>query len=67
LALHIIDEYVPGRQFQSDEEPLPAARQCSETIYHPTSTCKMGHSEAAEMIGEDYLVYQDLMINTYTG
>ena len=47
LALHIIDEYVPGRQFQRDEELSHAARQCSETIYHPTSTCKMGHDEAA--------------------
>ena len=47
LAPHIIDEYVPGRQFQSDEELLHAARQYSQTIYHPTSTCKMGHDEAA--------------------
>ena len=46
LAPHIIDEYVPGRQFQSDEELLPAARQYSQTVYHPTSTCKMGHDEA---------------------
>jgi choline dehydrogenase len=47
LAPHIIDEYVPGRQFQSDEELLHAARQCSQTNYHPTSTCKKGHDEAA--------------------
>ena len=47
LAPHIIDEYVPGRQFQSDEELLHAARQYSQTIYQPTSTCKMGHDEAA--------------------
>jgi choline dehydrogenase len=38
----IIDEYVPGRQFQTDAELLEAARQYSQTIYHPTSTCKMG-------------------------
>lgn len=47
LASHIIDEYVPGRKFQSDEELLYAARQYSQTIYHPTSTCKMGHDETA--------------------
>ncbi len=43
----IIDEYVPGRQFQSDEELLQAARQYSQTIYHPTGTCKMGIDDAA--------------------
>ena len=47
LKEHIIDEYVPGRQFQTDEELLDAARQFSQTIYHPTSTCKMGHDEMA--------------------
>lgn len=38
----VVDEYVPGRQFQTDEELLEAARNYSQTIYHPTSTCKMG-------------------------
>lgn len=47
LAPHIIDEYVPGRKFQSDEELLFAARQYSQTIYHPTSTCKMGNDDMA--------------------
>ncbi|MBT8437318.1 MAG: choline dehydrogenase, partial [Gammaproteobacteria bacterium] len=30
------------RQFQTDAELLEAARNYSQTIYHPTSTCKMG-------------------------
>lgn len=47
LADHIIDEYVPGRKFQTDEELLDAARRYSQTIYHPTSTCKMGHDDMA--------------------
>ena len=38
----VVDEYVPGRQFQTDAELLEAARNYSQTIYHPTSTCKMG-------------------------
>ncbi|MFT7460671.1 MAG: choline dehydrogenase, partial [Planctomycetota bacterium] len=38
----IIDEYVPGRQFQTDEELLQAARDFSQTIYHPSCTCAMG-------------------------
>jgi choline dehydrogenase len=45
LAPHILDEYVPGRQYQSDEELLLAARKFSQTIYHPTSTCKMGQDK----------------------
>lgn len=47
LAPHIISEHVPGAQYQSDEELLDAARQFSQTIYHPTSTCKMGHDDMA--------------------
>lgn len=42
LKSHIIDEHVPGRQFETDEQLLETARQFSQTIYHPTSTCKMG-------------------------
>lgn len=47
LAPHIIDEYVPGTRYQSDEELLDAARRFSQTIYHPTSTCKMGQDDMA--------------------
>lgn len=47
LAQHIVDEYVPGRQFASDEQLLDAARKFSQTIYHPTSSCKMGSDPLA--------------------
>ena len=47
LKPHIIDEYVPGRQFETDEQLLETARQFSQTIYHPTSTCKMGSDDMA--------------------
>ncbi len=47
IAPYITEEYVPGAQFQSDEELLQAARECSQTIYHPTSTCKMGTDRMA--------------------
>ncbi|MFH7565150.1 GMC family oxidoreductase [Oceanimonas smirnovii] len=43
----ILDEHVPGRQYQSDEQLLEAARKFSQTIYHPTSTCKMGQDDMA--------------------
>ncbi|OIQ87366.1 alcohol dehydrogenase [mine drainage metagenome] len=42
LAPHILSEFVPGRQFQSDAELLDAARRYSQSIYHPAGTCKMG-------------------------
>jgi len=47
LAPHILDEFVPGRKYQTDDELLQAAREHSQTIYHPTSTCKMGNDEMA--------------------
>ncbi|SDM99205.1 GMC family oxidoreductase [Vreelandella arcis] len=47
LASVITEEYVPGAQYQSDEELLEAARQYSQTIYHPAGTCKMGHDPMA--------------------
>ena len=45
LKKHIIDEYVPGQSFISDEELLEAAKNNSQSIYHPVGTCKMGHDE----------------------
>ena len=47
LAPHIIDEHVPGYQYESDAELEEAVRKYSQTIYHPTSTCKMGHDDRA--------------------
>ncbi|WP_188008540.1 GMC family oxidoreductase [Grimontia hollisae] len=47
LSEYILDEYVPGTKYQTDEELLMAARQFSQTIYHPTSTCKMGTDKMA--------------------
>jgi len=39
---HIAEEYLPGKSAQSDEELLNEARNIANTIYHPTSTCRMG-------------------------
>ncbi len=47
LKSHIIRERVPGGEYQKDEELLDAARNFSQTIYHPTSTCKMGKDDMA--------------------
>ena len=42
LAPFIVREHVPSGNPQSDDELLEAARNISQTIYHPTSTCRMG-------------------------
>ena len=42
LAPYVVEEKLPGAQADSDEQLLDAARSIAQTIYHPTSTCKMG-------------------------
>jgi len=51
IASQINGEFVPGEQYQSDEELLQVAREHSQTIYHPTSTCKMGSDRMAVVDG----------------
>ena len=43
LKKYILEEYVPGPSFKSDEELLEAAKNNSQSIYHPVGTCKMGN------------------------
>ena len=52
MAPHIIDEYVPGYQYETDEELCDAVRQYSQTIYHPAGTCKMGSDNNAVVDNE---------------
>lgn len=47
LKPHIVSEFVPGAQFQTDDELLDAARRFSQSIYHPAGTCKMGQDPMA--------------------
>ena len=42
LSKFVLREHLPGTGVQSDEDLLEAARNISQTIYHPTSTCRMG-------------------------
>jgi choline dehydrogenase len=36
------EEYLPGVQFESDEELAREAGNIGTTIFHPVGTCKMG-------------------------
>ena len=47
LSPFIIREHIPANNPQTDEELLDCARNISQTIYHPTSTCRMGHDDLA--------------------
>ncbi len=47
LSPYIVEEKVPGSSTADDAELLEAARNISQTIYHPTSTCKMGSDPMA--------------------
>lgn len=56
LATLIKEETVPGADFRSDDELLNAARNTSQTIYHPVGTCKMG-SDVAAVVDERLRVH----------
>ena len=47
MSGYIVEEKVPGPKAESDAELLDMARNISQTIYHPTSTCKMGSDPMA--------------------
>ena len=43
----VVREHLPGPGIETDAELLDCARNIAQTIYHPTSTCKMGRDERA--------------------
>ena len=47
LAEHVIDEFLPGADIQSDEELAAKAGDISTTIFHPVGTAKMGNDPMA--------------------
>jgi len=42
LARYIVEELMPGAKVASDADLLEFARQKGTTVFHPTSTCRMG-------------------------
>ncbi|WP_146690289.1 GMC family oxidoreductase [Bradyrhizobium canariense] len=47
LKPYVVDEFDPGPKVSTDEELLSYCRQRGSTIYHPTSTCRMGNDPLA--------------------
>jgi len=47
MQKHILEELLPDSRAQSDEALLDQARTIANTIYHPTSTCRMGSDASA--------------------
>jgi len=47
LSSYVIEEVDPGAKVSTNEELLNYCRQRGSTIYHPTSTCRMGSDPLA--------------------
>ena len=47
LRPYVVDEVDPGIKVTTDEQLLKYCRQRGSTIYHPTSTCRMGNDPLA--------------------
>ena len=47
LRPYVVDEVDPGIKVTTDEQLLKYCRQRGSTIYHPTSTCRMGSDPLA--------------------
>ncbi|MFQ5994962.1 MAG: GMC family oxidoreductase [Acidiferrobacterales bacterium] len=47
LRPYVVNEYLPGKDTQSDDELLEFARNTGVTIFHPSGTCKMGSDPEA--------------------
>ena len=42
MRAHVPEEFMPGINFQTEEERIRAAGEIGTTIFHPVGTCKMG-------------------------
>jgi choline dehydrogenase len=42
LQEYVVNEEFPGSAVRSDEELLAFCREAGDTVFHPTSTCRMG-------------------------
>jgi choline dehydrogenase len=52
---HAPEEFMPGTQYQSEQELVQAAGQIGTTIFHPVGTCKMGRADDATAVVDPQL------------
>jgi len=50
MRAHTPQEFMPGINFQTEEERIRAAGEIGTTIFHPVGTCKMGKSEDVKAV-----------------
>ena len=50
MRAHMPQEFMPGINFQTEEERIRAAGEIGTTIFHPVGTCKMGKSEDVKAV-----------------
>lgn len=55
LSPYIVREVLPGQDIKSETQLLDAARNMAQTIYHPTSTCKMGPANDENAVVDERL------------
>lgn len=55
FSQYVAEERAPGRHVQTDDEWLDFCRQTGDTVYHPTSTCRMG-TDAGSVVDENLKV-----------
>ena len=51
MRRYIAEERAPGRRCTSDDDLLAFARAAGTTVFHPTSTCRMG-ADATAVVDE---------------
>jgi len=49
------EEFMPGPQYQTEQELVQAAGQIGTTIFHPVGTCKMGRANDASAVVDPQL------------
>ena len=47
LSRHVVGEFMPGKDVQTDEDWRSYIRSTATGVYHPAGTCKMGHDPMA--------------------
>jgi len=55
LAPYRPKEYLPGIQYQTDDELAAAAGRVGTTIFHPVGTCKMGRADDPSAVVDERL------------